>query len=167
MLFKELTWEKVESLLKSGACITFYPNKVMYRDKACFNCRLLGRKYLRGDFDELGLSINQLSVVYPCSRVFGESIRETMMKKMLLDKSLNYYMGLNYDILITHKPECCGFYYLEHPDLRGCMTDGDTIEEALVNLADAKELWITTQLEDGLKVPEPKTERWCDVSPEV
>jgi antitoxin HicB len=35
-----------------------------------------------------------------------------------------------------------GGYLIEFPDLPGCMSDGETIEEALANGAEAKRDWI-------------------------
>lgn len=46
-------------------------------------------------------------------------------------------------------------YLIEYPDLPGCMSDGETIEEAIANGADAKQAWLTTVIEDGLPVPPP------------
>ena len=39
------------------------------------------------------------------------------------------------------------------PNLPGCMTQGDSIEEARDNLMDAIQLWITSALSDGEKIP--------------
>ena len=39
------------------------------------------------------------------------------------------------------------------PHLPGCMTQGDNIEEARDNLMDAIQLWITSALSDGEKIP--------------
>jgi len=47
-------------------------------------------------------------------------------------------------------------YIAWHPDLPGCMSDGDTPQEAIENLADARRLYIESLLEDGLPVPEPR-----------
>ena len=38
-------------------------------------------------------------------------------------------------------------------DLPGCMTQGDNHEEARENLIDAIELWITSALRDGERIP--------------
>ncbi len=35
-----------------------------------------------------------------------------------------------------------GGYLVEYPDLPGCMSDGETIEEAIVDAEDAKRCWI-------------------------
>ena len=42
------------------------------------------------------------------------------------------------------------------PDLPGCFSAGDTMEEAMDNAKEAIELWLETTIDDGLQVPEPK-----------
>lgn len=46
-------------------------------------------------------------------------------------------------------------YLLSHPELPGCMAQGQTVEEATINLADATTEYILSLLEDGLPVPPP------------
>lgn len=46
-------------------------------------------------------------------------------------------------------------FLIEVPDLPGCATAGETMEEAVVLLLDAMLLWIGTALEDGRTVPGP------------
>lgn len=41
------------------------------------------------------------------------------------------------------------------PDLPGCFSAGDTIDEAIANAAEAISLWIETVLDDGGTVPAP------------
>jgi predicted RNase H-like HicB family nuclease len=42
------------------------------------------------------------------------------------------------------------------PDLRGCMTHGNTRAEALANAAEAIEGWIETARDVGLAIPKPR-----------
>ena len=42
-----------------------------------------------------------------------------------------------------------GGYLIEFPDLPGCMSDGETIEEAIANGEDAKRCWIAAMKEAG------------------
>ncbi len=42
------------------------------------------------------------------------------------------------------------------PDLPGCFSAGDTLDEAITNAREAIELWLETAIDDGLPVPEPK-----------
>lgn len=43
-----------------------------------------------------------------------------------------------------------------HPELPNCMAQGETIEEALAELAEAREEYILSLLEDGMDVPRPE-----------
>ncbi len=47
-----------------------------------------------------------------------------------------------------------GGYTVIVPSLPGCISEGDTEEEALVNIREAIELYIETLIEDGLEVPD-------------
>lgn len=49
-------------------------------------------------------------------------------------------------------------YPNEFPDLRGCLSDGETIEQALANGAEAKREWIATMVVPGRPVPPPTAE---------
>jgi antitoxin HicB len=53
--------------------------------------------------------------------------------------------------IIDGKPCYCVY----HPDLPGCMSDGETPEEAVASLAEARELWIEVAREGGCVIPEP------------
>jgi predicted RNase H-like HicB family nuclease len=46
-------------------------------------------------------------------------------------------------------------YIASIPDLPGCVSYGDTLDEAVKNLAATKDLWIKGQLDSGQAVPEP------------
>lgn len=46
-----------------------------------------------------------------------------------------------------------GGYTVEVPSLPGCVTEGDTVEEALANAREAIDLYIATRRELGLDVP--------------
>lgn len=48
-----------------------------------------------------------------------------------------------------------GGYLVEYPDLPGCMSDGETIEEAVANGADAVRCWVEAMREAGRPVPPP------------
>lgn len=69
-------------------------------------------------------------------------------------KDLNYYMGLPYRIEIVREQEEGG-YVLHCPELPGCITCGETVQEGLEMLEDAKKCWFTACLEDGVSIPEP------------
>jgi antitoxin HicB len=46
-------------------------------------------------------------------------------------------------------------YLIEFPDLPGCMSGGETVEQALANGAEAKRKWIAATREAGRPVPSP------------
>jgi len=76
-------------------------------------------------------------------------------------KDLEYYMGLNYEIKVRRLTEEEGAgWFAEIPLLPGCMSDGETFDELLHNIEDAKKCWIETCLERGKPVPEPKEENY-------
>lgn len=70
-------------------------------------------------------------------------------------KDLNYYMGLDYKIEIIPDNEEGG-YVLCCPELSGCVTCAENIQEGIKMLEDAKKCWFTACLEDGIEIPEPK-----------
>ena len=41
------------------------------------------------------------------------------------------------------------------PDLPGCITCGETIEQAVDNGKEAKRLWLEAAIEEGISIPEP------------
>jgi antitoxin HicB len=48
-----------------------------------------------------------------------------------------------------------GGYLIEFPDLPGCLSDGETIEEAIANGADALRSWLATAQEFGDAIAPP------------
>lgn len=69
-------------------------------------------------------------------------------------KDLNYYMNLNYRMqIVEDKQE--GGYVLSCPELSGCITCAETIDEGLKMLNDAKKCWFTACIEDNIPIPEP------------
>lgn len=71
-----------------------------------------------------------------------------------MEKDLNYYMNLNYKINIV-KDEFEEGYALSYPQLKGCITVGENLEEGLKNLEDAKREWLYACLEDNIDIPQP------------
>jgi predicted RNase H-like HicB family nuclease len=43
------------------------------------------------------------------------------------------------------------------PDLPGCFSAGDTLDEAIDNASEAIELWLETVIDDGGAIPEPRS----------
>lgn len=48
-----------------------------------------------------------------------------------------------------------GGFLIEFPDLPGCMSDGETVEEAIDNGKDAVACWIAAAKEAGRDIPKP------------
>ncbi len=48
-----------------------------------------------------------------------------------------------------------GGYLIEFPDLLGCMSDGETVAEAVANGQDAKAAWLAAMRQAGRPIPEP------------
>jgi len=46
-------------------------------------------------------------------------------------------------------------FLIEFPDLPGCMSDGDTVEEAIENGLDAAKCWLAAAKESGRTIPKP------------
>jgi predicted RNase H-like HicB family nuclease len=63
-----------------------------------------------------------------------------------------------YEIIIYWSSEDEAFI-AEVPELPGCMSHGNTPEDALKNAKEAIQLWIDTAKEFGDPIPEPKGQR--------
>lgn len=74
------------------------------------------------------------------------------MKRM--NKTLEYYLSLPYPIELI--PDEDGYWFARIPLLEGCMTNGNSREDALLMLDDAKRLWLETAIELGKAIPEPE-----------
>jgi antitoxin HicB len=70
-------------------------------------------------------------------------------------KKIEDYLKLPYTLEL--KKEGDGSYFISVKELEGCFSVGDTVEEALVMIEDAKETWISYSLEKGLPIPEPES----------
>lgn len=71
-------------------------------------------------------------------------------------KRLEEYLDLAYTI--ETKREADGSYFIKVKELPGCMSVGDSIEDAYAMIEEAKADWIAFCLEDGRVVPEPEEE---------
>lgn len=69
-------------------------------------------------------------------------------------KTLEYYMNLPYRLEIIPDADEGGFV-ASYPELRGCLTCGDTIESVAANAEDCKRAWLVAAMEDNLEIPEP------------
>ena len=66
----------------------------------------------------------------------------------------------NYPFSIRHlSQEEGGGYLIEFPDLPGCMSDGESIDEAIKNGFDAAKCWLEVAREDNRNIPKPGTKQ--------
>ena len=72
-------------------------------------------------------------------------------------KTLEEYMRLPYKLEIVRDQEEGG-YVGAYPELRGCITTGETIVELAANAEDAKREWLLTAMEEGIAIPEPASD---------
>ena len=69
-------------------------------------------------------------------------------------KPLEYYLGLEYSFNAIADPD--GGYVVVFPDLPGCMTQGDTLDEVRRMAEEARMLWIEAEYDtdpDGIPLP--------------
>jgi len=71
-----------------------------------------------------------------------------------MKKQLEKEMEYPFEIRPLMKDEGGG-YLITFPDLPGCMSDGETVAEAIENGKDAMCCWLTVAREDGDPIPEP------------
>ncbi len=48
-----------------------------------------------------------------------------------------------------------GGFLISFPDLPGCISDGDTLAEAVRNGKEAVQSWVSARIQDGMPIPEP------------
>ncbi|WP_019849587.1 MULTISPECIES: toxin-antitoxin system HicB family antitoxin [Desulfitobacterium] len=78
-----------------------------------------------------------------------------------MGKDLEYYLNLEYEIKLKKLSQEEGDgWFAEIPLLPGCMSDGESLEEAVENLGGAKREWIEASLELGREIPEPTTDEF-------
>jgi predicted RNase H-like HicB family nuclease len=65
-------------------------------------------------------------------------------------------IGAGYAVCLIPDEEAGG-YTVTVPDLPGCISEGDTEEEALANIREAMQAYIESLLKRGRPVPPPRT----------
>lgn len=73
------------------------------------------------------------------------------------EKTIEYYLSLPYRLEIIPDTEEGG-YGARYPELPGCITCAETMEEVIRNAEDAKREWLLSALEDGMEIFEPVEE---------
>jgi predicted RNase H-like HicB family nuclease len=72
----------------------------------------------------------------------------------MAEKKLEYYLNLPYKIEILPEPDEGG-YTAVVPDLPGCMTSAQSLEQLSHRIQEAKQLWLETALSEKDYIPEP------------
>jgi antitoxin HicB len=75
------------------------------------------------------------------------------MKTQIKLETLQDYLKLSYPITLYPEPD--GGYTVMLTDLAGCISQGDTLEEAVSNIQEAKVAWMETAWECGDEIPLP------------
>ena len=68
-------------------------------------------------------------------------------------KPLAYYLSLKYPVSLEESPE--GGYFVQIKDLPGCYSQGETVDEALEMIEEARCLWMESMYEDGNEIHLP------------
>jgi antitoxin HicB len=73
-----------------------------------------------------------------------------------MEKPVEYFMNLPYTIELRGDPKSGWFVRVK--ELPGCISQGETPEEALAMIRDAMQVWFEIGLEEGDTIPEPRPE---------
>lgn len=73
-----------------------------------------------------------------------------------MEKTVEYYLGLTYTRELIPEPE--GGWFVRIKELPGCMSQGDTADDAMIMIEDAMRAWIDAELRKGCAIPEPRPE---------
>jgi antitoxin HicB len=79
-----------------------------------------------------------------------------MNQKKTERKPLEFYLEQKYPV--TLYPDDDGGFVAEIKDLPGCMTQGESADEAIAEIEDARNSWIRVAYEYGDPIPLPTTE---------
>jgi predicted RNase H-like HicB family nuclease len=69
---------------------------------------------------------------------------------------LEQYLKMHYSILLKWDGD--DSWIARNPELKGCIADGRTVEEALASLEISRALWLEASLANGLEIPLPNEE---------
>lgn len=73
-----------------------------------------------------------------------------------IEKDLEYYTKLPYNIIVEMWDDGKGPYWVARiVEFPHCLIHGDSPEEAIAEIEDVKRDWIKSNLQRGLKIPEP------------
>jgi len=78
------------------------------------------------------------------------------MKIRNIEEELEYYSKLPYNIILEVWDDGDGLYYVARvAELPHCLIHGNTPAEAVAEIGEVKRDWIKSNLERGLRIPEP------------
>ena len=84
-----------------------------------------------------------------------------MANKSNVERDLEYYANLSYTIIVEQWDDGEGPYWLARvAELPHCLIHGNTPEEAIKEIEEVKRDWIESNLQRGLKIPEPKPHKY-------
>ncbi|MCC6177559.1 MAG: toxin-antitoxin system HicB family antitoxin [Chloroflexi bacterium] len=72
---------------------------------------------------------------------------------MVQQRSLDEYLAREYPFQVLADPD--GGYVIVFPDLPGCLSQADTLDEIPAMAEDARRAWMTAAYEDGDEIPPP------------
>ena len=73
-------------------------------------------------------------------------------------KPLEHYLSLQYPFVAHADPD--GGYVIVYPDLPGCLSQAETLDEIPTMAEDARAGWIETEYEEGRNIPEPSHQEY-------
>jgi antitoxin HicB len=75
-----------------------------------------------------------------------------------MTRTLEEYLDLPYTIMLQRDVDEEGRpgFVAEVRELPGCISQGESVEEAVANVHDAMAGWLSVALEDGREIPEPR-----------
>jgi predicted RNase H-like HicB family nuclease len=80
-----------------------------------------------------------------------------MAAKGNIEKKLEYYAKLPYTVIVEQWDDGEGPYWVARiAELPHCLIHADTPEEAVKEIQEVKNDWLKSNLQRGLKIPEPK-----------
>lgn len=68
-------------------------------------------------------------------------------------KPLHHYLKLRYPLTILPNPD--GGYVIVYPDLPGCVSQAETLQQVPEMAEEARAGWIETEYEEGRSIPDP------------
>jgi predicted RNase H-like HicB family nuclease len=84
-----------------------------------------------------------------------------MVNEDNIEKELEYYAKLPYTVIVEQWDDGEGPYWVARiAELPHCLIHGDTPEEAMKEIQEAKMDWIKSNLVRGLRIPEPRPRKY-------